>query len=469
MQPRQVTFSREELEQLARDGAPALEASLHNRAAQANGRIAAIIAKADRENRDATPEEQRQSDQLFAQRTDAQQKIDALNDESVQTNVPSAGRTVPPEPIGNGSQLSRSGAFSGKPLWNRMFPQQARRDNVFSDLGDFARAVYRNDPRLFTNSAAGLSEGVGADGGYFVPPEFLAGFMDAALQLETVRPLATVIPTNSQSLDIPLFDSSDRSTQIAGLKGSLTAEGAAGAVQKAKTTTVTMVPKKYTVLVPSTTELLDDGGSVFTQMLQKFMSEAMAATLDYSFLQGGGAAEPLGIINAPCTISVAKETSQPTATVVPANLSKMIARLSPGSFSKSTWLCNSSVLAQLFTMTAIVSNRANTENVGGSSVDWFTVDGNGQMSLFSRPLIVTDRCAALGTVGDIILGDISAYAIALRQDVTFAMSPHVGFTTSEIYFRLSMRVDGQPLLKTPITPRGGGTTVSPFVTLASRP
>ena len=85
-----------------------------------------------------------------------------------------------------------------------------------------------------------------------------------------------------------------------------------------------------------------------------------------------------------------------------------------------------------------------------------------------RPLIVTDRCSTLGTVGDLILCDLTSYLIALRSDATLAVDTSVGFKESEIYFKLTMRVDGQPMLASPITPKHGTPTLSPFVTLATR-
>jgi HK97 family phage major capsid protein len=198
------------------------------------------------------------------------------------------------------------------------------------------------------------------------------------------------------------------------------------------------------------------------------MQEAMSASLDYKFLNGTGVGMPLGIINAPCTVSVAKETSQVAATIVPQNIAKMISRLSPGSFGKAVWLANPTALVQLFQLKMLVTNVAGTENVGGFGPDWFTTAPDGSMSLFGRPLIVTDRCAALGTVGDIVLADLSQYLIAMRQDATLAVDQSIGFKEGEIWFKLTMRVDGQPMLGSAITPRLGGSTLSPFVTLATR-
>ena len=146
----------------------------------------------------------------------------------------------------------------------------------------------------------------------------------------------------------------------------------------------------------------------------------------------------------------------------------MISRLAPGSFAKAVWLASSTVLPQLFLLKVKVPNRANSDDVGGFGPGWFTVAPDGSMQLFGRPLLITDRASALGTKGDIVLADLSQYLIGLRQDATLAVDNSIGFKEGEIWFKVTMRLDGQPMLKAAITPRLGGSTLSPFVTLDTR-
>jgi hypothetical protein len=47
-------------------------------------------------------------------------------------------------------------------------------------------------------------------------------------------------------------------------------------------------------------------------------------------------------------------------------------------------------------------------------------------------------------------------------------SIHVRFNYDEQVFRFVVRVDGQPILNSPITPANGTNTLSPFVALATR-
>jgi len=88
--------------------------------------------------------------------------------------------------------------------------------------------------------------------------------------------------------------------------------------------------------------------------------------------------------------------------------------------------------------------------------------------LLGHPLIATDRLPTLGTVGDLLLADLSQYVIALRQDIAPASDISLGIRVRELLFKATARVDGQPLPRTPITPRVGSATLSQFVSRAAR-
>ena len=89
-------------------------------------------------------------------------------------------------------------------------------------------------------------------------------------------------------------------------------------------------------------------------------------------------------------------------------------------------------------------------------------------SLLGRPVIPVEYTAALGTKGDIMLVDLNQYLFATKGTPNWASSMHVQFTTDEMTFRMTWRIDGQPTLSAALTPFKGGSTLSPFVTLAAR-
>jgi HK97 family phage major capsid protein len=161
----------------------------------------------------------------------------------------------------------------------------------------------------------------------------------------------------------------------------------------------------------------------------------------------------------PCTISVAKETNQAAATINCSNIAKMYARLHPSSYESAVWVCNTSAIPQLLQLSMAIGTA-------GSHVPVLT-ESNGTWRMLTLPVIFTEKVPALGTVGDILLADFSKYVVGMRADFQLAKSQHLGFASDTSYYRGIIRVDGQPALSAAITPLNG-STLSPFVTLATR-
>jgi HK97 family phage major capsid protein len=92
-------------------------------------------------------------------------------------------------------------------------------------------------------------------------------------------------------------------------------------------------------------------------------------------------------------------------------------------------------------------------------------------TLLGRPIIETEYNPFPGSTGDILLADMSQYALVDKGGVQSATSIHVAFATDQMVFRITYRVDGKPLWHKPVTAYQGGTnnlTISPFVALATR-
>jgi hypothetical protein len=67
-----------------------------------------------------------------------------------------------------------------------------------------------------------------------------------------------------------------------------------------------------------------------------------------------------------------------------------------------------------------------------------------------------------------VLADLEHY-ILIEGEVAPMMSADVSFTTDEVVFRFTVRIDGQMAFASPITPYNGSTSLrSPFVALAAR-
>ena len=69
---------------------------------------------------------------------------------------------------------------------------------------------------------------------------------------------------------------------------------------------------------------------------------------------------------------------------------------------------------------------------------------------------------------DIVLADYSDYIFIDKGGVKSAQSMHVRFLFGEEVFRLTYRLDGQPINNSALTPFKGTTTTSHYVALATR-
>jgi HK97 family phage major capsid protein len=232
---------------------------------------------------------------------------------------------------------------------------------------------------------------------------------------------------------------------------------------------LTVKLSRLTALVPVTEELLDDAPAMAGYVTSK-AGEKLAFRVNDAIVNGTGASMPLGIMNAPCTVSVAKISSQVAATIHAKNIVSMWARLPAASQRNAVWLINQDCLPQIYQLGFAVTDGT-TSNVGAGALYM----GPGQMAggapsgtLLGRPIIVTEACATLGTVGDIVLADLSKYLAVVKGSVKADTSIHLWFDQNTTAFRFVMRMNGQPWLSAPIARKNGANTLSHFITLATR-
>ncbi len=324
---------------------------------------------------------------------------------------------------------------------------------------NFFQAVFsgRHHPELIVNS---MTETVPSDGGFLVPVEYARQIHAVSLENEIVMPRCYVQPMRSNEIHLPAMSIGDHSSNLfGGFTASYTAEAGTISEHSPKTRSMELNAKKLTGLLRFSNELATDipGGE---QQIVNICGKGLSWYRDKAFLKGTGAGEPLGILNANCTIEVAKESGQKADTIVYENLTKMMAAMYSGSFANSVWVCHQSTIPQLLTLSVAVGT-------GGDHIPVMT-RANGGFEILTRPVIFTEKTEKLGDRGDIMLCDFSQYVVGLRSEMRFDMSIHVHFTTDELLARLIERHDGQPLWDSALTLEDGSTQVSPFVVLAAR-
>jgi len=422
----------------------------------ARAEVQAMLTKATAESRSMADEEKVRATALTAQLETLEvelkkEKAQLEHDRYHAVPIDRAGGMQAPRP--------KEGVPGAAPKYADLFGAAAKSDQ-FQAASDFYEAVAsgRHHPGLM----AAMNEGVPSEGGFLVPTEYSAEAFDESLEAEVVRPRARVYGMKSDSRKVSGFAmDGDAATGPYGWQPGWVAEGGAIPVAKPLLRMVDLVARKLGVIVQASGELVADGLS-YGQQLDQVLRNAIGWQLDYEFLHGNGAGKPIGVIDAPCTVSVAKETVQTAATIVSQNVLKMYSRLLPASFRRAVWVAHPNTLPQLMTMVL----PAGVAGTPFATTPFFSMDA-GRMTLLNLPVVLSEKMATLGTKGDIGLFDFSFYAVGLRKEITLDRSAHVGFANDIESFRALLRADGKPLLSQAYTPKTGAT-LSPFVVLADR-
>lgn len=175
------------------------------------------------------------------------------------------------------------------------------------------------DPRLRIQAAAsGLNETVPSEGGFLVQQDFSTELLQEVFQTGILASKCRRIPIsgNSNSIKINGIDETSRaSTRSGGILGYWEEEAAEKTASKPKFRKIELNLKKLIGLCYATDELLDDAAALEGVIRNGFVSE-FGFLLDDAIINGTGAGQPLGILNAGCLVSVSKETGQKAATVV---------------------------------------------------------------------------------------------------------------------------------------------------------
>ncbi len=329
-------------------------------------------------------------------------------------------------------------------------PQQAKR---FQGFGEFMGKVKSRNMEI-----KDLAEGSGDTGGYLVPDEFSNEILKVELEASVVRNNgARVLNMNSAILRVPALSVYNNANgQIYG--GATAFWGSENtAITESNPTfdRVNLEPKKLTGYVEDSNELEQDAITNMGGLLTQMFGEVLAFEEDDAFINGDGVNKPLGILVSPALVTVSRAT---TSVISTADVIGMIAQFR-GSLDRAVFLVNQSALPSIYKLKDEANNYIWHPSGSGSIAD------KAMGTLYGIPLVVTEKCPAVGTKGDIILADFGHYLIGDRGGLRTDYSQHYKFQSDQMAYRVIKRVDGQPWMKNSITPRRGGQKLSPFVAI----
>jgi len=315
------------------------------------------------------------------------------------------------------------------------------------------------DPRL---KATGLSEGQPSEGGFLVQTDFATTLLEKTFAASDLLSRVTkfTVSSGANAMKIPAVSDANRAdgSRWGGIRAYWAAEAGIKTASQPSFEQVALELKKLIGLCYATDELLQDA-----TMLEGWIGTAFSKEFDFkiadAIINGDGAGKPLGILNAPCLVTVDAKSGQGASTIVAENIIEMWARRFGTNY---VWLINQNIEPQLYTMALAVGT-------GGVPVYMPAggLSGVPYGTLFGKPVLPIEQAATLGTAGDIILADLSQYIMIEKGGIQGASSIHVKFTTDETAFRFVYRCDGQPIWKSYLTPYKGTTSYqSPFVVLS---
>lgn len=319
-------------------------------------------------------------------------------------------------------------------------------------LGEFLWKVKSNDIEL-----KALAENAGSSGGYLVPNYWSREILKIALERSFVRDLRpTRIDLPGPVFDIPSIISTSRSgSYYGGIKtywGTENTDLEAGESDP-KFGKVSLNACKLYGYTESYEDLTRDSIVTIGQLLQDLFGKAIAFEEDYTFIQGDGVGKPLGILSSPCLATVSRATASQIHTI---DIVNCLARFT-GDLSNAAFLANQETLPYLYTLSDRAGNYVWIPGMNGN------IAGRSPGSLYGVPLIITEKVPALGTKGDLTLGDFSNYVIGDLEGLRIEESTHWKFGPDKRAWKIVKRVDGKPWLDSKITPKQGSSTLSPFV------
>lgn len=441
----------------------------------------AVLDKAEGENRGLTAEEKTEFERHTAEAKALEERIERLEAqeaEEARLVVPAGGgesrsgsgqEVLRPEPEGSlevgrtrleddprkGYRNAREfltdvmAAAQGRPV--------ARRASL--QLLDLRRVTGQGEQR-----AAGSDEqSTFADpyGGYLLPEAFTPSMLRLEPESDPIGGRTRRIPMQATIVNIPARVDKDHTSSVSGgLTVGRSAESVSKDASRMEFERIRLEVFSLFGMTYATEEILTDSPQSFVALISSGFQDEFNGHMVEERLNGTGVGQFLGIMNSPAVVQVNKETGQAATTIVYENVIKMRARC--WQYNNAVWLANHDCIPQLMVMNLAIGT-------GGVPV-WqpaqIGVQDHPDM-LLGRPLIFTEYCATVGTVGDLVLVNWNEYLEGLYQPLQSAESIHVRFANHERAFKFWLRNAGAPWWRAAFTPKRG-SSLSPFIKLQSR-
>jgi HK97 family phage major capsid protein len=443
----------------------------------------AILAKAEAEKRELTQEEGDTFDANQSAFNSTRKNIERLQADAEQHELLTKGGgrvTQPNQPTKLATEDERPEPKNGRIDIRPVNDYATLKNGGFRNLGEMAFHVQRaarhggsTDPRLERLAAASTygNESSGSDGGFAIPPDFRDSIISTIMGTQSLISYCDQVRTDGNTVTYPMDEATPWQTS-GGVQAYWDGEAAAMTQSKPVLGESTTKLNRITALVPMTDELLADAPALDSYLRRK-APEKIAFKVDLALLQGTGVGMPLGVLNSPALISVAKESSQIADSLIANNILKMYNRMYAPSRASAVWVINPDAEVWLHKLSlAGLDNDGNTVTGWGTQL-YFPPGGLSATpygTLMGRPVITHQACETIGDKGDIFFIDFKQYLAIMKSGMNPKVdtSIHLWFDQNITAFRFVLRVGGKPWWSTTMAARDGSATYSPYVTLDAR-
>lgn len=313
-----------------------------------------------------------------------------------------------------------------------------------------------------------MSSTTGASGGYTTPVIYESQVFKVAAEQGVILPGATTKPMGAKTVEWPALNqytapSAGQTAMYGGVSVYRKTESSQRTASNPTFAKVALTAIDLTAYCEIPRDLVADSTAVLDSMVPELMGGAIGWREDWEAFNGNGSGQFLGCLNAPATISLSRNTS---SHIKYQDIFGMYVRLYSAGKKNAVWLVHPYTVSELmqiqdpssrFIMIPWQPQGNDATPLGSASMSGFKMLG--------LPVLETEKAPVLGSTGDLMLIDRSAYYVGQRAGLEIGLSEHFKFDTDQIAIRAKIRNDGQPALKKAITLADGSNTVSFCVVL----
>lgn len=332
--------------------------------------------------------------------------------------------------------LSNGGIFTklspAMEHFGRMLKGKMNADRM-ANLG-FKREEYMAQVAMQVKQT-GMNEGVGADGGFTVPVEYASTVIEFAILMSDILKKVQRVSMKSSTAKWPRLAQTDESF-FGGFCFDWLDEGARKVPSKIAFEQVTFTAHKVASVCVLTDELIEDSIINIVNYITALGARAWMYEMERCVIDGSGVGQPLGITNDPVVIANA------------------IARTTPLTLDWRDFILLEQAMNENFRDLAFILRRravsiarlqVTTTNDPIWKEGWglHNATPNLTPTIIGYPYHVTRNAKHVGHQGDVTLGDLSYYMLAIRRDMTIDISPYPYWLTDETAIRFVARIDGK--------------------------